>query len=118
MKLTLGKKLGLGFGVILALMVFSAALSYVKLADVKLNQDLAFDVRFPSQEAARVLQRDLNQAGNKFVSMGVIPGEGQYALDVELTEELSGMRLSDIHQSYEVDRATSRLVKREHAITE
>jgi hypothetical protein len=50
--------------------------------------------------------------------MGVIPGEGQYALDVELTEELSGMRLSDIHQSYEVDRATSRLVKREHAITE
>ncbi|MGD0934459.1 MAG: hypothetical protein ABR922_07780 [Streptosporangiaceae bacterium] len=61
---------------------------------------------------------DLNQAGNKFVSMGVIPGEGQYALDVELTEELSGMRLSDIHQSYEVDRATSRLVKREHAITE
>jgi methyl-accepting chemotaxis protein len=65
MKLTLGKKLGLGFGVILALMVFSAALSYVKLADVKLNQDLAFDVRFPSQEAARVLQRDLNQAGNK-----------------------------------------------------
>jgi methyl-accepting chemotaxis protein len=65
MKLTLGKKLGLGFGVILALMVFSAALSYVKLADVKQNQDLAFEVRFPSQEAARVLQRDLNQAGNK-----------------------------------------------------
>jgi hypothetical protein len=61
---------------------------------------------------------DLNQAGSKFVSMGLIPGEGQYALDVELTEELSGMRLPDIHQSYKVDRATSRLVKREHAITE
>jgi hypothetical protein len=37
---------------------------------------------------------------------------------VELTEELSGMRLPDIHQSYKVDRATSRLVKQEHAITE
>ncbi len=65
MKLTLGKKLGLGFGVILALMVFSAGTSYLKLADVKQNQDHAFDVRFPSLEAARELQRDLNQEGNK-----------------------------------------------------
>lgn len=30
MKLTLGKKLGLGFGVILALMVFSFAMSYLR----------------------------------------------------------------------------------------
>jgi methyl-accepting chemotaxis protein len=65
MKLTLGKKLGLGFGVILALMVLSTVISYVKLADVKENQELAFGVRFPSLETARQLQRDLNQAGNK-----------------------------------------------------
>ena len=65
MKLTLGKKLGLGFGVILTLMVVSGVLSYVKLTDVKQIQDFAFDLRVPSVEAIRELQRDLNQAGNK-----------------------------------------------------
>jgi len=65
MKLTLGKKLGLGFGVILVLMVFSAVLSWFKLADVRQTQELAFGMRFPSLETARKLQRDLNQCGNK-----------------------------------------------------
>ena len=65
MKLTLGKKLGLGFGVILALMAFSTVLSYVKLTDIKENQDNVFGLRFPSVETARKLQRDLNQCGNK-----------------------------------------------------
>ena len=39
MKLTLGKKLGLGFGVILALMVLSATMSYLKSSDIKQTQD-------------------------------------------------------------------------------
>ena len=65
MKLTLGKKLGLGFGVILVLMVVSTVFSYVKLADIKESQDNVFSLRFPSVETARKLQRDLNQAGNK-----------------------------------------------------
>src|SRR5260370_4602869 len=65
MKLAFGKKLGLAFGVIVALMVFSATMSYVKSADIRQNEDRAFDVRFPSVEAARRLQRDLNQTQNK-----------------------------------------------------
>jgi len=65
MKLTLGKKLGLGFGVILALMVFSATMTYVKSADIKQSLDVTLDVRVPTIEAATDLQRDLNQAGNE-----------------------------------------------------
>jgi methyl-accepting chemotaxis protein len=65
MKLTLGKKLGLGFGSILALMASSAVISYVKLSEVKQNQDTAFERRFPTLETARRLQRDLNQIANK-----------------------------------------------------
>jgi hypothetical protein len=61
MKLTLGKKLGLGFGFILALMVFISAISYVKSARIKESQDLTFDLRFPSVEGTQALQRDLNQ---------------------------------------------------------
>jgi len=65
MKLTLGKKLGLGFGVILALTASSAVISYVKLSEVKQNQDTAFERRFPTLETVRRLQRYLNQIGNK-----------------------------------------------------
>ena len=35
MRLTLGRKLGLSFGVILGLMVLSAVLSYFKLENIK-----------------------------------------------------------------------------------
>ena len=65
MKLTLGKKLGLGFGVILALMVFSATMSYLKSADIKESQDVTFDLRIPTLVACKDLQRDLNQVASK-----------------------------------------------------
>jgi len=65
MKLTLGKKLGLGFGVILALMVFSATMSYLKSSEMKESQDRALDIHFPTLEAAKDLQRDLNQTQSK-----------------------------------------------------
>ncbi len=60
---------------------------------------------------------DLKRAGSKFVKAGIMPGKGQRTLDVELTEELASMRLRDVHKHYHVNRVTSKLVKREHAIT-
>ncbi len=65
MKLTLGKKLGLGFGVILALMVLSTVMTYWKVANNKQSQDNVFSLSFPSVETATSLQRDLNQAASK-----------------------------------------------------
>jgi methyl-accepting chemotaxis protein len=65
MKLTLSKKLGLGFGVILALMVFSAVITYMKSATVRQTQDVVFERRYPSLETSRRLQRDLNQTQSK-----------------------------------------------------
>jgi methyl-accepting chemotaxis protein len=65
MKLTLGKKLGLGFGVILALMVFSSTMSYLKSTDIRQSQDITFEVRIPGIAAAKELQRDLNQSQSK-----------------------------------------------------
>jgi len=65
MKLTLGKKLGLGFGVILALMVLSTVLTYSKASAIKETQDHAMTVRVPTIGALKDLQRDLNQAQSK-----------------------------------------------------
>ncbi len=60
MKLTLAKKLAMGFGAIVALMVFSSAVAYLKSADIRRSEDAAIEQRFPALETARKLQRDLN----------------------------------------------------------
>ena len=76
MKLTLGKKLGAGFGIILALMVFVATAGYLKSDDIRRSQDVAFEVRIPSLKAAITLQRDLNQTqvkGRQAILAGTEP---------------------------------------------
>jgi methyl-accepting chemotaxis protein len=76
MRLTLGKKLASGFGVILVLMVLSAVLSLVKLAVIRETKDQILQVYIPSLEAARNLQRELNQTqseGRQYVLAGGEP---------------------------------------------
>jgi methyl-accepting chemotaxis protein len=65
MNLTLGKKLGLGFGVILALMVVSAALTYSKARAIKETEEIITGVGLPTIGACKDLQRDLNQTQSK-----------------------------------------------------
>ena len=65
MQLTLGKKLGLGFGVILVLMVVSAATSYFKLAGIRHTEQDILEVRVPSLEACRTVQIHLQYAASK-----------------------------------------------------
>ena len=65
MKLTLGKKIGFGFGVILAVTLFNSGISFFKSAAIRKSQDFTFELRFPSLVAATKLQRDLNQTQSK-----------------------------------------------------
>jgi methyl-accepting chemotaxis protein len=65
MKLTLGRKLGLGFSVILAFMVLSTILTYLKSSSIKETTDRAMDVRVPTIEALKDVQRDMNQTQSK-----------------------------------------------------
>jgi methyl-accepting chemotaxis protein len=65
MKLTLAKKLGLGFGVILALMVLSAMFAYMKASAIRETQERITAVRVPTIGAAKDLQRDLDQSQSK-----------------------------------------------------
>jgi methyl-accepting chemotaxis protein len=65
MKLKIGQKLGLAFGIVLVLMLVSGVLTYLRLADIAKNVDLMVRVRVPTMQAARLLQDDLDYAGNK-----------------------------------------------------
>ncbi len=65
MRLTVGRKLGLSFFSILALMVLSAGFIYIRVGAIKATQDRAVSVRFPTARTCVALQRDLNQAQSK-----------------------------------------------------
>jgi methyl-accepting chemotaxis protein len=82
MNLTLGKKLGLGFGAILTLMVISAVVAYVKTSAIKESQDHIINLRFPSIAATKDLQRELNQTqskGRQLVLAGAEPARREAA---------------------------------------
>jgi len=65
MKFTLGKKLGLGFGAILAMMLFNTSMSYLKSAQISKTDDFTFEVRIPQNEVIRKLLGDVNQTQSK-----------------------------------------------------
>src|ERR1700722_17045113 len=65
MKLSLGKKLSLGFGVILALMVLSAVLTYMKASAIRDTQERIVAVRVPTIVSCKDLLGELNQTQSK-----------------------------------------------------
>ena len=65
MRLSLGKKLGLGFACVLTLMVFSAVLTYSKGSAINDTQNHVMAVRVPSVNALLDLQKELNQTQSK-----------------------------------------------------
>jgi methyl-accepting chemotaxis protein len=65
MRVTLGKKLGLGFSTVLLLMIVSAALSYHESANITEIQDKILSFRVPLIQRARSLVDDLDYSSNK-----------------------------------------------------
>jgi methyl-accepting chemotaxis protein len=65
MKLTIGMKLGLGFGTLLGLMIISSGVAYFKAQVIRTNEAKMTGVRVPTVEALIELQRDLNQTQSK-----------------------------------------------------
>ena len=64
MKLTVGKKLGLGFGTILVVMGVSSAVSYWMARTIR-EVEARVDIHVSSQKALFELQRDVNRAQSK-----------------------------------------------------
>jgi methyl-accepting chemotaxis protein len=65
MKVTLGKKLGLGFGLILVLMIVSTTLAYFKATSVEVVREKTAVVRTPTVICLRDLNGDIRQSVNK-----------------------------------------------------
>jgi methyl-accepting chemotaxis protein len=64
MKFTIGKKLGIGFATVLALMLISSGVSYFKSREIR-DIGVAVELRTSTIDAITALQRDLNQTQSK-----------------------------------------------------
>ena len=62
MKLTIGKKLTLGFGAIIFLMVISSITSYWKLTDIRQVENRMVDLRYPSVMIGQELLNGINHS--------------------------------------------------------
>lgn len=54
---------------------------------------------------------DLKASGSKFTQAGMVAGEGQSLVEVELSAEDSQRPLRELHETYRVDLAAKTLVK-------
>ncbi len=83
MRLTLGRKLGMSFGVILALMIVSSAMTYVKIKGSQSKEEFLINLRVPTMINCRKAQSDLNYTGSKsrhFILAGAQPARRELAL--------------------------------------
>ena len=82
MKLTIRRKLGFGFGAILAIMAAGSILEYSKLQAIERNEKNMVDIRVPSLDAARKAQDALDYSGAKarhFILAGGEPARRETA---------------------------------------
>jgi methyl-accepting chemotaxis protein len=83
MRLTLGRRLGLSFGVILALMIVSSGMTYMKIKDSQSKEYLLINVRVPTMINCRKAQNDINYGASKsrhFILAGTQPARREAAL--------------------------------------
>jgi len=82
-RLTLGRKLGLSFGVILALMIVSSIMSYVTVKDSQAKEEFLINVRVATIINCRKAQSNLDYTGSKsrhFILAGAQPARREAAL--------------------------------------
>jgi methyl-accepting chemotaxis protein len=103
MKLKIGTKLGLGFGLILTLMSISGVAAYWKITAIKSRQLKILDLRVPTIDVDRRLAQDLNWSANKsrqFILAGNDPAKREAAK--KLYEECWNDVAKDIAQLTEL----------------
>ena len=80
MRLTIGKQLTLGFGVMIALMLISAIVAYMAVANMNQNMTRVVDEAFPAVVACENLTNGLNQSLASlrgYIILGADPAEAE-----------------------------------------
>lgn len=79
MKLTMGKKLGIGFGLIIALMVLSTGIGQMKVTELNVVQGRVTDLRFPTMVAGRDMINGINHSLAALRGYMILGGDKQKA---------------------------------------
>lgn len=79
MKLTIGKKLGFGFGVVIVFMIISAVIGRMKIDELNSVQDRLTDVRYPTLLSGRDMLNGINASLAALRGYMILGGDPQKA---------------------------------------
>jgi methyl-accepting chemotaxis protein len=106
-RFTIGRKLAAGFGVLIALMLFSAAFAYTKMSKASSIQDQIRQFRYPATVDAAKIQAAIGDAGGAlraFVLFGSDPKDAEHfkatRADAWRTADAASEELTKITQTF------------------
>lgn len=95
MQLTIGKKLGLGFGAVLLLMAISASVAYFKIADANQSVHKVVDEAFPTITACNEMLNGLNHSAAALRGYIILGNDPKLAESFKNDRQLAWSRLDD-----------------------
>ncbi|HJV75713.1 MAG TPA: methyl-accepting chemotaxis protein [Noviherbaspirillum sp.] len=116
-KTSIGQRLGLGFGVVIALLMMLAGLAYVRISSLNSEINLMVKDRYPATVAANQIKADLNEVTRNMLNVLVMNDAGQIQKELANIPERNKSTndaLASLHKTITDDKG------REHlkAITE
>ena len=76
-RMNIGQRLGLGFGVVIVLLMMLAGLSYVRIGSLNSEINLLIKDRYPKTVAATQIKDDLNEIVRSMLNVLVMNDAGQ-----------------------------------------
>ncbi|MES2320674.1 MAG: methyl-accepting chemotaxis protein [Pseudomonadota bacterium] len=85
--MSIGQRLALGFGVVIALLIMLAGLSYVRIASLNNEVGTMVDSRYPKTVAANGIKADVSEATRSMLNVLIMSDPSQIAKELENIEK-------------------------------
>jgi methyl-accepting chemotaxis protein len=75
--MSIGQRLALGFGVVIALLIALASLSYLRISSLNAEVDMVVKTRYPKTIVANKIKADVNEATRSMLNVLILSDPGQ-----------------------------------------
>jgi methyl-accepting chemotaxis protein len=94
--MSIGQRLAIGFGVVIALLVLLAGLSYVRIASLNKEMDTLVKVRYANTVAANRIKEDVSEATRSMLNVLIMTDPDQIKKELANTEARSASATAEV----------------------
>ena len=94
--MSIGQRLAVGFGVVIALLVLLAGLSYVRIASLNKEMDTLVKVRYANTVAANRIKEDVSEATRSMLNVLIMTDPDQIKKELANTEARSASATAEV----------------------